>query len=363
MPEKPDHNAIRKKIAGPLRAAPVADEAGDDRLAWWVEQYLAHAVTTAPSSRAVQRRDLAAFVRFAEEAGAAARSGWSPRLSRAFLDRLRSTRQPDGGRAWSGRTIARMLAHLKRFARWVHGLAALPLGDPVRDLRLPSAPPGGGLEIERALTADERRRLLDAADLLPRIQGRSRDRRRARGLDPAERPRRQSTRPWRNRAVIYCLIETGMRRAAVAAMEESGIAWERGSLTVREKGGAEHSYAISRQGLAALADYAREERPADAAAFPAAASFFLPAASRANSSGRLAAGQINLIWKEASQLAGVAGKTPHSARHAMGRRLIARTGNIAAVQRQLGHRNAAYSVQYARITEAELHQALEEEES
>jgi len=152
-----------------------------------------------------------------------------------------------------------------------------------------------------------------------------------------------------------------MRRAAVVALEESGIAWERGSLTVREKGGADQSYAISKQGLAALQDYVQHERPADAAAFPAASAFFLPAGSRINSPGRMAANQVNLIWGAVCRLAGVTARSPHSARHAMGRRLLAATGNIAAVQRQLGHRNAGYSVQYTRVTEAELHQALEED--
>jgi integrase len=62
----------------------------------------------------------------------------------------------------------------------------------------------------------------------------------------------------------------------------------------------------------------------------------------------------HLNWNEVCRLAGIKGKTPHSARHAMGRHIIAKTGNVAAVQRQLGHKNAAYSLQYARITEAEL---------
>jgi site-specific recombinase XerD len=44
----------------------------------------------------------------------------------------------------------------------------------------------------------------------------------------------------------------------------------------------------------------------------------------------------------------------HSARHAMGKHIIERTGNIAAVQRQLGHKDAVYSMQYARITKQEL---------
>jgi len=34
--------------------------------------------------------------------------------------------------------------------------------------------------------------------------------------------------------------------------------------------------------------------------------------------------------------------------------------NISAVQRVLGHRNAAYSMQYARITEQEINEALDE---
>jgi integrase len=38
----------------------------------------------------------------------------------------------------------------------------------------------------------------------------------------------------------------------------------------------------------------------------------------------------------------------------MGRHIIEKTGNIAAVQRQLGHKNAVYSMQYARITDEEL---------
>jgi len=50
------------------------------------------------------------------------------------------------------------------------------------------------------------------------------------------------------------------------------------------------------------------------------------------------------IWKNVCQKADISGKTPHSARHAMGKHIIEKTGNISAVQRQLGHKNVAYSV-------------------
>ncbi len=39
--------------------------------------------------------------------------------------------------------------------------------------------------------------------------------------------------------------------------------------------------------------------------------------------------------------------------------LMEKTGNVAAVQKQLGHKNAAYSMQYARITGDELLEALD----
>ena len=48
------------------------------------------------------------------------------------------------------------------------------------------------------------------------------------------------------------------------------------------------------------------------------------------------------------------------ARHAMGRHVMEKTGNVAAVQRQLGHKNAAYSLQYARITDDELQAVLDD---
>jgi site-specific recombinase XerC len=44
----------------------------------------------------------------------------------------------------------------------------------------------------------------------------------------------------------------------------------------------------------------------------------------------------------------------------MGRHIMEKTGNVAAVQRQLGHKNAAYSLQYSRITEEELNNVVDD---
>jgi len=44
----------------------------------------------------------------------------------------------------------------------------------------------------------------------------------------------------------------------------------------------------------------------------------------------------------------------------MGKHIIAKTGNIAAVQKQLGHRQATYAMQYARATTEELGRVLDD---
>jgi hypothetical protein len=47
--------------------------------------------------------------------------------------------------------------------------------------RLKLMPVGTGLDVERAITPADRRRILDAADSLPLVGGRSKDRNRYRG--------------------------------------------------------------------------------------------------------------------------------------------------------------------------------------
>lgn len=330
-------------------------EGADDSVSWWAEQYLRYEVTTAESSRQVQRRDLQLFLdfMFKEERGDG-RVSWTPRLSRAFQEHLRR-QTVDGRRRWADRTINRILAHLKTFAKWVHRLRSFPLGDPMEKIRL--QPLGTGLEVERALTGPERRRMLDAADLLPQLGGRSKDRNRHPG---PERPSRKGYRALRNRALIYLLIGTGMRRAAASRLDVANIDFKRRVVSVEEKGGLFHDYQVSAEALRALQDYLERERPQDDERWQSPALFLTPA-TNPHGDGRLTAQIVNDVWNEVARLAGVEGKTPHSARHAMGRLIMEGTGNVAAVQRQLGHRNAAYSLQYARVTAEELDEVLNRE--
>jgi integrase len=327
---------------------------GDD-LAAWVEAYFALAVTTAESSRKVQRRDLATFLAFmAREVGHTQRPAWTPRLSRAFVNDPRSTLNAQGRRRFADVTINRILAHLKTFAKWVHSHRPFPLGDPLKKLAALTVPTV--LAVERALNPSEERQLLDAADLLLEVGGRSRDRR-AHGAGP--RPRRKGYRPYRNRALVYTLIGTGMRRAALGRLNGADVDFDRRLVTVTEKGGVRQSYHIRREALEAIRDYLEHERCEDEAKW-ASPALFLTAATNAKGDGRLSVRSLNQIWNDVAQAAGLTGKTPHAARHAMGKRIMRNTGNLAAVQRQLGHRNAAYTLQYARPSFAEMEEAIGE---
>lgn len=351
MPENLPQIATRNDEMSLIRLP----DGAPDSLQWWAERYFRHAVTTSQASQKVQRRDLDLFIRFlVAEEKTDERSAWTPRLSRDFQQHLKGTLTGNGQRQWSDKTVVRVLAHLKTFAKWIHKLRPFPLGNPMEKLKLPAV--GIGLEVERAITPAERRRILDAADMLTSTGGRSRDRKRFRGQ---ERPTRKGYRPWRNRAIVYALIETGMRRAAVTKLNLGDVDFERRTVSVEEKGGYTHTYQISREGAQAIRDYIENERGPDAERWQSGA-VFLPAASVPKSTGRLDVWTVNQVWNAVCATANVSGKTPHSARHAMGKHIMEKTGNVAAVQRQLGHRNAAYSMQYARVTAEELKSVLDE---
>lgn len=150
-----------------------------------------------------------------------------------------------------------------------------------------------------------------------------------------------------------------MRRAAVTHIDLFDVDFNTRSIRVLEKGGNRHEYKISNDGLEAIRKYAELERGEDDGRWQSSA-LFLAAGATSQGNGRLNVKAINTVWNQVCGEAGVTGKTPHSARHAMGKYLVEKTGNIAAVQRQLGHKNAAYSMQYARITGEELSRALNE---
>jgi len=225
---------------------PIPQPHTPDTLDFWAEAYFHLEVSTQKKSVKEQRRDISLFLDFMrEEEGGLERIKWTPRLSGALIDYLQSVYEANGERRWSNRTINRIIAHLKTWTKWIHKLRPFPLGNPMEKIH--ALPVTSTLEIERALTPSERRRMLDAADRLLLVGGRSRNRRY--GHDIASRPVRKGYRPYRNRAIIYTLIETGMRRSFVCRLNLAEVDFDRRLLSVQEKGRNYHTYRISRDGL------------------------------------------------------------------------------------------------------------------
>jgi integrase len=276
-----------------------------DTISFWIAAYFRFEVTTSKSSRKVQKRDLALFGDFMlEDSGREDRPLWTPRLSKALADHLKKKDPAKGRAGYSDRTINRILAHLKTLAKWIHKLKPFPLGNPMAKIKL--MPIGNGLEIERAISPAERRRILDAADTLPIVGGRSKDRHRFRDK---ERPQRKGYRPYRNRAIVYALIETGMRREAVTNIDLDYVDFEKRLITVEEKGGRTHGYKISREGIAAIEDYVAQERAVDFEKWKSPALFLSPT-TNAHGDGRLNPRVINTVWNAVCNLAEVGGHTP-----------------------------------------------------
>ena len=333
-----------------------------DTVSFFMAAFFEMEATNSPLSRQAQKRDFRIFLDFmTAEIGNDDRVRWSPRLSGDFKKHLQRTRteSPTGRkRRWSDRTINRIIAHLKKLSRWIHKHRPFPLGDPMK--RIKAIPITNTMEIERAITDDERRRLLDAADLLPVIGGRSKDRHRYKGTDinGQSRPTRKGYRPWRNRAIIYTLIETGMRRAGVTRIDLQDLNFKRRVVPTLEKGGIKHPYPISREGLEAIRNYLDRERDMDNECRQSS-TLFLPALTVVNGKDRLSVKAINRIWLDVCKLADVAGRTPHSARHGMGK-YLAKARGIEMVKRQLGHQNIGSSVAYARPSNREMQEVLDE---
>lgn len=329
-----------------------------EKISEWAALYFAMEVTTSERSRREQVRDFQLFFDFLfAETGDDAVLSWTPRLSRAFMEYMQHELK-NGKRRWSDRTINRVMAHLRTFVRWIHKHRPFPGNrDPMEKIKL--LPLNGVLDVERALTASERRRLLDHADYLPVIGGRSKDKRRNKTIPAHERPQRKGYRPWRNRAIVYTLIETGMRRAEITSIDLDHVNVQRNTVLIIQKGNRQRHCQISREGMRAIQDYIEKERSLDADEWKSPA-LFLPASTVPKSSGRLTPININTVYNEVCRLAGVEGKTPHAARHGMGVHIIKKTGNPRAVQRQLGHTNPSTSMQYMEATPDEMQAVLDE---
>lgn len=177
---------------------------------------------------------------------------------------------------------------------------------------------------------------------------------------------RKSARPFRDYAIFALLRGSGLRVAALCALTLDQLKGRR-LVKVKEKGSQERDVVISADAAEALRHYIETERVRDAEAWNGSRSLFLSVPLEARKRNDGLHGRMNVrtlrhvIAKIARKALGDEGARihPHLFRHHMGF-LMNEKGGITAVQKQLAHRNIAYSAVYCQRTEEELERYLDE---
>lgn len=327
-----------------------------DSLSAWMEHYQALAVTGVRSA-AVAAKIALHLERFQEFF---AETYGHERISTCVRREVLAWQGSLSDSGLAPATVNNHLASLSAFTTWVqaHTPRLFPAGDPAKGIGELALPP---LE-PRALSEAQVRSLKNLCDRLPRLhQLRGRQ-----WKDTAEVRVRAHARPWRDRALVFVLLSTGLRREELVRLEldqlEPSTAAElrlgrRARIKqVQGKGKTERTVFLSADARAALADYLERERSEDAGSD--ATALFLSARCLAarDPEGRLSPRAINLILEGLGRRHDAEVRDPerqlsplrpHDLRHTFAFRLAAETGKDAyELERRLGHRSQRYIQRY-----------------
>jgi site-specific recombinase XerD len=347
-----------------------------DNLAWWMGEYLSTYATGTDGTLKAKAADLEHFYRFFEWAYADGNQNkpphvrkWNRATTNAYLKHLDREisatphgRKKAGESRWSAGAKNRKIDHLRTFAKWLVGQVPSVLQEnPLHGIQRYDTPP---LKAKR----------IDAKTLL-RLETAARDlvvtevRRDGGRINIHERIQRKYARPTRDYALYQLLVGSGLRIQAVANLNMDQCRLDghlKKLVAVKEKGRQEREVIISNDAAMALKEYLSTERLEDAEAWDSARGLFLSVPNQAKkissaAQGRMTTRAMAYIVKKigVEALGDDAGKAihPHLFRHHVGY-LMNEKGGITAVQKQLGHRNLAYSAVYAQRTDDELAEYL-----
>ena len=328
-----------------------------DSLAAWATRYLALAVVGVRSEEVTRKLalHLDRFIDFFQE-----RYGHE-RIATCLRRDVLAWQRALVAQGLAPATVNNHLASLSAFTTWVAAQASdvFPVGDPAKGIRELGLPP---LE-PRALSPAQVRSLKNLCDRLERFH-RLKGQRWATGSAPA--PVRAQGRPWRDRAIVYVLLSTGVRREELLNLNldqlvpnsVAGLRQARqGRLTgVQGKGGTERTVFLSADARQALADYLEQERPRDAGDGTPALFLTATGIPARRPDARLSLRAVNLVleqigrWHDAEikdPSRHLSPLRPHDLRHTFAFHLAQATGADAyELERRLGHRSQRYIQRY-----------------
>lgn len=355
------HERWEDSQTGQIVAGEVLDPAAiPDHMSVWMERYLKFAVAGVRSKAVTSKiaLHLSRFRQFFLDAYG------HERLSICLTRDVAAWQRELLEKNLAPATVNNHLASLSSFTSWVASVAPtlFPLRDPakgVSELGLPPLEP-------RSLSEAQVRSLKNLCDRLPKLSPKKG--RRWAGLDAEPHAYR---RPWRDRALVFLLLSTGLRREEVVRLDLAQV--EPNSLEalrqakravisgVQGKGKSQRSVFLSSDARLALADYLEKERSRDAG--PLGALLVSARGLHARSSdGRLSVRAINRILEYIGRMHDgeisdpsrrVSPLRPHDLRHTFAFQLARATGADAyELERRLGHRSGRYIGRYTNPPEA-----------
>ncbi len=340
-----------------------------DSLAAWIERYQNLAVTGVRSEPVAQKINLhlTRFQQFFEK------SYGYERISACLKRDVLGWRKHLVSQELAPATVNNHLASLSAFTTWVHAQSPdlFSAGDPAKGIGELALPP---LE-PRALTDDQVRSLKNVCDRLHRFQQLH-----GRRLQDKEVRLGMRSRPIRDRALVFLLLSTGLRREEVTMLDLSQVApgdpkelrkaRRARIMRVEGKGKTERTVFLSADARSALANYIETERPEDAGNGSEALFLAASTVSARRGGGRLSPRAINLIlerigrWHDAEMIDAerkISPLRPHDLRHTFAYRLAKVTGADGyELERRLGHRSQRYIQRYTNPPEGVAASYIEE---
>lgn len=334
----------------------------EDHLQYWKDIYINEEVVDDQHPDSVKKinRLLQRFLEFFEKRyGHQKVTAVTKRDVEAWLDFLYAKKE-EGGAGYSPNYVNDHQTVLSQFLKWVRIKAPhLIMKDPtykVRDIYV-GEPKG------RALTAQQLLTLKNICERLERFHLK-RDRHRASG----KMILRENSRPLRDRAIVYVLLSTGLRREELTKLDLDQLQPNEPKLLrknaqakiveVKGKGKTVRTVYLSEDARHALADYLEQERVRDV--LPGLQVLFLSAAGATNrtKNGRLSPRTINSIlerigrWHDAEQSdpdRKISPFQPHDCRHTFANELKKSPGvTDQDLMNLMGWRNPKQIVRYTK---------------
>ncbi len=301
-------------------------------MSWQTEEFIRSLTNSSANTVGAYRRDVEAFVAWAEENRVASPSAASRAVLRRYLAYLTN-------KQYARRTISRHMASLRRYFGFLARKGIVPI-DPTGRLH---APKGTG-RLPRVLSSDELHVLLDAPELSMNHS------------TSEQKEAIHSLRSLRDDAVVELLYGSGLRVSELCQLESSQLNVTQHVVTVVGKGSKERMVPMSESSICALIKWI-EERSKFVALVTTLDTASAETKIFVNERGRpLQPRDVRRILdRRAMQPV-----HPHALRHTFATHLLDGGADLRVVQELLGHADLATTQHYTHVSKERLRRVYDD---